>query len=381
MSKSREFCYLPAYDVKGTSMNGKKALIGMSGGVDSSVAALRMVESGYNCIGATMHLYRNEILPPEGNNTCCALEDVEDARSVARKLGIPYYVFNFQDAFREQVIQHFVDAYESGLTPNPCIECNRKLKFDAFLDRALILGCDYVVTGHYARIRKDPDSGRYLLYKAADRAKDQTYFLACLNQHQLSHTQFPLGGLTKEQVRFIAQENGLVNARKHDSQDICFVPDGDYAAFLERFTGKHYPAGTFLNLDGEPIGQHRGAVCYTLGQRKGLGLAMGEPVYVCAKDMAANTVTVGPNEALYSSALRADNWNWIPFSALTAPMQVSVKIRHSQSEQSGTVYPEDDGKARVVFDQPQRAVTPGQAVVLYQGELVIGGGTITQAIR
>lgn len=362
-------------------MNGKKALIGMSGGVDSSVAALRMVESGYDCIGATMHLYRNEILPPESSNTCCALEDVEDARSVARKLGIPYYVFNFQDAFREQVIKQFVDAYESGLTPNPCIECNRKLKFDAFLDRALILGCDYVVTGHYARIRRDPDSGRFLLYKAADRAKDQTYFLACLNQHQLSHIQFPLGELTKEQVRLIAQENGLVNARKHDSQDICFVPDGDYAAFLERFTGKHYPAGSFLDLEGEPIGRHRGAVCYTLGQRKGLGLAMGEPVYVCAKDMAANTVTVGPNEALYSSALRADSWNWIPFPSLTSPMQVTVKIRHSQSEQSGTVYPEDGGTARVVFDQPQRAVTPGQAVVLYQGELVIGGGTIMEAIR
>ena len=264
-------------------------------------------------------------------------------------------------------------------TPNPCIDCNRYLKFDRLLRRALELGCDCVVSGHYAQVRKSGD--RYLLYKAADKAKDQTYFLACLNQDQLSRIQFPLGGLTKQEVRAIAEENGFINARKHDSQDICFVPDGDYPAFLERYTGKHYPAGDFLDESGRVVGKHRGAVCYTLGQRKGLGLAMGAPVYVCGKDMEKNTVTVGPNEALFSSALRGNNWVWYPFPELTEPVKVTVKTRHSQTEQPGTIYPEADGFARVEFDIPQRAVAPGQAVVVYQGDLVVGGGTITEAIR
>ena len=358
----------------------KKALIGMSGGVDSSVAALLTLQAGYSCIGATMRLYDNSTagLPKEG--TCCSLDDAEDARSVAHRLGIAHYVFNFQDAFREQVIEKFVKCYEQGLTPNPCIDCNRHLKFDVLLRRAQVLGCDYVVSGHYARIRQDPETGRYLLYKAQDKAKDQTYFLACLSQEQLEHILFPLGELTKAEVRHIAEENGFVTARKHDSQDICFVPDGDYGAFLERYTGKAYPQGDYLNLDGQVVGRHQGAVRYTLGQRKGLGIALGAPVYVCGKDMAANTVTVGPSEALFSPALRASDWVWFPFDQLTEPMRVTAKTRHSQLEQSATVYPEEGGFARVVFDQPQRAVTPGQAVVLYQGDLVVGGGTITEAL-
>ena len=354
----------------------ERAIIGMSGGVDSSVAAYLMKKAGYECIGATMRLYDSST----EESTCCSLDDVEDARAVASRLGIRHYVFNFKDDFDRQVIQKFVTSYEQGLTPNPCIDCNRHLKFDRLLRRAQELGCNWVVSGHYAQIRQDPVSGRYLLYKAADRAKDQTYFLACLNQEQMAHIQFPLGGLTKTQVRQIAQENGFVNARKRDSQDICFVPDGDYGAFLQRYTGKTYPEGDFLDLQGQVVGHHRGAACYTLGQRKGLGLAMGAPVYVCAKDMQRNTVTVGPGEALFSPALLAGDWNWYPFPTLTAPMRVTVKTRHSQFEQPATVYPEENGFARVVFDAPQRAVTPGQAVVLYDGDMVVGGGTITEAL-
>ena len=354
----------------------ERAIIGMSGGVDSSVAAYLMKKAGYECIGATMRLYDSST----EESTCCSLDDVEDARAVASRLGIRHYVFNFKDDFDGQVIQKFVTGYEQGLTPNPCIDCNRHLKFDRLLRRAQELGCNWVVSGHYAQIRQDPVSGRYLLYKAADRAKDQTYFLACLNQEQMAHIQFPLGGLTKTQVRQIAQENGFVNARKRDSQDICFVPDGDYGAFLQRYTGKTYPEGDFLDLQGQVVGHHRGAACYTLGQRKGLGLAMGAPVYVCAKDMQRNTVTVGPGEALFSPALLAGDWNWYPFPTLTAPMRVTVKTRHSQFEQAATVYPEENGFARVEFDQPQRAVTPGQAVALYDGDMVVGGGTITEAL-
>lgn len=354
----------------------KRALIGMSGGVDSSVAAFLMLQSGFTCIGATMRLYDSR----DEDSTCCGLDDVEDARSVARRMGIPHYVFNFKQDFEEKVIRDFVSSYEQGLTPNPCIQCNKHLKFQRLLLRARELGCDWVVSGHYARIRRDADTGRYLLYKAADRAKDQTYFLACLDQEQLSHIQFPLGELKKEEVRAIAEANGFVNARKRDSQDICFVPDGDYVAFMEAYTGKDYPGGNYLDLEGNIIGRHRGAVRYTIGQRKGLGIALGAPAYVCGKNMEANTVTLGPNEALFSKGLLAKDWNWLPFPALTAPLRVTAKTRHSQQEQPATVYPDSDGYARVIFDQPQRAITPGQAVVLYDGDLVIGGGTICRTL-
>ncbi len=358
----------------------ERALIGMSGGVDSSVAAFLTQKLGYHCIGATMRLYDNETA---GNNsgTCCTLDDVEDAKSVARRLGIPHYSFNFKEDFENQVISKFVSCYEKGLTPNPCIDCNKYLKFDRLLRRAQELGCNYVVSGHYAQIRQDEATGRYLLYKAADKTKDQTYFLACLNQYQLSHIIFPLGALTKTEVRQIAEENGFINARKRDSQDICFVPDGDYGAFLERCTGKIYPQGDYLDLSGKVLGRHQGAVRYTLGQRKGLGIALGAPAYVCGKDMEKNTVTLGKNEDLFSRGLRASDWNWYPFPALLSPMEVTVKTRHSQHEQAAVVYPEENGFARVEFTEPQRAVTPGQAVVLYQGDLVIGGGTITEALK
>lgn len=354
----------------------KKALIAMSGGVDSSVAAFLACKDGFSCIGATMRLYANQAEEPE--STCCSLDDVEDARSVAYRLGMPFYVFNFTEDFRCHVMDAFVQSYEAGLTPNPCIECNRHLKFDKFLRRATELGCDFVVTGHYARIRQE--NGRYLLCKAVDEAKDQSYFLYSLTQEQLSHILFPLGELSKPQVRQIAEEQGFINAKKHDSQDICFVPDGDYLSFLRRYTGKNYPAGDFLDRAGNVVGKHSGAVGYTLGQRKGLGLAMGEPVYVCGKDMENNTVTVGPNDALFSRTLRANDWFWFPFPALTQPLRVKAKARSRMTEQSATVYPEKSGFARVEFDEPQRALTPGQAVVLYDGDMVVGGGTITEVL-
>lgn len=343
-----------------------KALIGMSGGVDSSVAVHLTMQAGFDCIGGTMLLHDST---PEA-----AL----DAAAVAERMGIPFRVFDLSSLFREKVMDAFVSCYEQGLTPNPCVVCNRYLKFGAFLDIAREMGCDYVVTGHYARIEER--DGRFLLKKAADDAKDQTYFLYTLTQKQLKHTLFPLGSLTKTEARAIAEALGLLNAKKRDSQDICFIPDGEYMAFMERHTNKTYEGGNYLDLQGNVVGQHRGAVAYTLGQRKGLGIAMGAPVYVCGKDMAANTVTVGPNEALFHSALRANDWNWIAIEDLKEPVRVTAKARSRMREEPATVYPEENGFARVEFDEPQRAITPGQAVVLYDGDTVIGGGTITEVI-
>ena len=354
-------------------MKNQKALIAMSGGVDSSVAAYLTQQAGYDCIGATMRLVDNDLLGMQ-ESTCCSLDDVEDARAVAYRLGMPFHVFNYKDAFRKDVVEPFVRCYEEGGTPNPCIECNRHLKFRHLMDRALLLECSHVVTGHYARIRQEGD--RFLLYRAVDESKDQSYFLSCLDQQQLGHALFPLGELTKDEVRSIAAEQQFINARKRDSQDICFIPDGDYMAFLRRYTGKDYPSGDFLDLSGKVVGKHSGSPAYTIGQRKGLGVALGQPVYVCSKNTAANTVTLGPNEALFETTLRAKDWNWIPFPALESPIRITAKIRYRHKEQPATVYPEDNGIARVVFDEPQRAITPGQTVVLYDGDLVVGSGTI-----
>lgn len=340
------------------------ALVAMSGGVDSSVAAFLAMEAGYRCQGGTMLLW---------DDTCS-----QDARDVCSRLEIPFHIFDATQDFRRDVVTPFITDYEQGLTPNPCIRCNQHLKFSWFWDRALELGCEYVVTGHYARLIRE--GNRTLLYTAPDKAKDQSYFLAGLTQQQLSHALFPLGDLSKDQVRDIAQAQGFLNARKKDSQDICFIPDGDYKAFMEQYTGKHYPRGTFLDTNGNVVGCHCGAVGYTLGQRKGLGLAMGSPVYVCKKDMAANTVTVGPENLLFSNTLLARDSNFIPFDTLTAPLKVTAKARSRHNPQSATVYPEGDRKIRVEFDQPQRAITPGQAVVLYDGDLVLGSATITGAL-
>ena len=352
-----------------------KALIGMSGGVDSSVAAYLTQRSGLDCAGATMLLYTGQ-----DRADSCSSDGVADARAVARRLDMPFHVLDLSREFEQQVMQDFVCCYEAGATPNPCIQCNRNLKFGRFLDCARELGFDCIVTGHYARILQNPVTDRWELRKATDEAKDQSYFLYTLTQEQLSCTRFPLGELTKVQARKIAESQGFVNAKKRDSQDICFVPDGDYAAFLSRYTKKAYPQGDFLDLQGNVVGKHKGAVAYTLGQRKGLNLAMGQPVYVCSKDMANNTVTVGPNEALMSTSLLADSCNWIAIAQPEEPIKVLAKARSRMTEQPATVYPLEDGTVRVVFDEPQRAITPGQAVVFYDGDRVLGGGTITKSL-
>ena len=343
-----------------------KVLIAMSGGVDSSVAAYLMQQQGFDCGGAIMELWSN------------SASAIRDAEAVAQRLSMDFFTMDASVPFLETVVDYFVRSYEEGLTPNPCIQCNRYLKFRYFLDEAQKLGYDHIATGHYARIRRDAETGRYLLCKAADESKDQSYFLSCLNQEQLSRAHFPLGELTKEEARQIAETQGLVTAKKKDSQDICFVPDGDYVAFMKRYTGKSYPAGDYLDLNGKVVGKHCGAVCYTLGQRKGLGIALGAPVYVCSKDMAANTVTVGPESALFATTLLADSWSWFPFETLTQPIRVMAKARYRHIPQPATVYPMDNGCAKVVFDAPQRAITPGQTVALYDGDTVVGGGVITE---
>ncbi len=352
----------------------EKALIAMSGGVDSSVAAYFMKQAGYDCIGVTMKLFHNEDAGVSRAKSCCSLDDVEDARSVAHRLGIPYYVFNFTADFREQVMQRFVCAYENGATPNPCIDCNRYLKFDRLYHRARLLGCDCVVTGHYARIRRE--NGRFLLQKALDPSKDQSYVLYALTQDELAHTQLPLGGLSKAETRRIAQEQGFFNAEKPDSQDICFVPDGDYAAFIRRFTGKTYADGDFVDRDGKRLGTHRGIIGYTVGQRRGLGIAAGRPLYVTAIQPETNRVVLGDNADLFRRELDVRALNWIAFDRPPARLRAKVKVRYRQTEQPATITVTGEDRVRVCFDAPQRAITAGQAAVFYDGNTVLGGGTI-----
>ncbi|MDD6605086.1 MAG: tRNA 2-thiouridine(34) synthase MnmA [Oscillospiraceae bacterium] len=353
-----------------------RVCVAMSGGVDSSVAAVLLQEQGYELSGVNLRMFHNEDLGESREKTCCSLADAEDAALVARRLGFPFYVFDFAQVFRDTVIRDFVEEYQAGHTPNPCAVCNREVKFGALLRRVQALGQDFLATGHYAQVERDPDSGRYLLKRAADRSKDQTYFLYMLTQDQLAHTLFPLGGLHKAEVRQIAETRGLVNARKHDSQDICFVPDGKYADFIERTTGHPSPTGPFLDREGRVLGQHKGLIRYTRGQHKGLGLSTEEPLYVLEKDAAANTIRLGPDSALWTTELTAEQVNLISMPELTVPLRVTAKTRYSQREAAATVTSLPDGCIHVVFDEPQRAITAGQAVVLYDGEYVVGGGTI-----
>ena len=351
-----------------------KALIAMSGGVDSSLAAKLMTDKGFDCIGCTMKLYHNEDAGIESSRTCCSLDDVEDARSVAYKLGMPFYVFNFTDAFRDTVIRKFIESYENGITPNPCIDCNRYMKFDKLYQRAKTLGCDYIVTGHYARIEEQ--AGKFVLKKALDETKDQSYVLYSMTQEQLAHTIFPLGSMRKTEVRAIAEESGFVNADKPDSQDICFVPNGDYASVIELQTGKESAEGNFVDKQGNNLGRHKGVIHYTIGQRKGLGVSSTEPLYVCGICPQDGNVILGSNDDLFSREAYVSDFNWISGEVPGSEFRCKAKIRYRQPEQWVTVIPTGADTVHITFDEPQRAITPGQAAVLYDGDIVLGGGTI-----
>ena len=356
-----------------------KILIAMSGGVDSSVAAGLLCRDGNECIGATMKLYHNEDAGIPRAHTCCSLDDVEDARSVCYKLGMPYYVFNFSDDFGEKIIDKFVRSYESGLTPNPCIDCNRYMKFDKLYERAKILGCDHIATGHYARITQE--NGLYQLRKAYDETKDQSYVLYDMTQERLSQTLFPLGELRKTEARKLARQSDFINADKPDSQDICFVPDGDYAKIIELRTGKKAEPGNFIDKDGHILGRHSGIIRYTIGQHRGLGLHLPDKHYVTEIRAKDNTVVLGPYEELFRKEIRVGEFHWISGEIPAEPVPCKVKIRYRQPEQPAYVYPEADGGARIVFSEPQRAATPGQAAVAYDGDTVLGGGVITELMQ
>lgn len=351
-----------------------KALIAMSGGVDSSFAAKIMCDQGYECIGCTMKLYHNEDAGISKTKTCCSLDDVEDARIVAYKLGMKFYVFNFTDAFRETVIRKFIQSYENGITPNPCIDCNRYMKFEKLYERAKMLGCDYLVTGHYARIEKQ--NGKYILKKALDVTKDQSYVLYSLTQEQLAHVLFPLGNIKKTDVRAAAEEAHFINADKPDSQDICFVPNGDYARVIELQTNRKSATGNFVDKNGKILGTHKGILHYTIGQRKGLGISSDRPLYVCKICPKNGDIVLGSNEDLFSREATVVDFNWISGEAPKNKFRCKAKVRYRQTEQWAEVLPIGENAVRIFFDAPQRAITPGQAAVLYDEETVLGGGTI-----
>ncbi|WP_050696690.1 tRNA 2-thiouridine(34) synthase MnmA [Anaeromassilibacillus senegalensis] len=351
-----------------------KVMLGMSGGVDSSVAALLLLKAGYDVTGVTMRLRPDAYMQQCAAGGCCSLDDIDDARRVCYQLGIDHLVLNFTDRFEKDVIQYFADQYAAGRTPNPCIACNRHLKFDAMLQKARLLGFDSIATGHYAVIEQNAQ-GRWLLRKAP-ASKDQSYVLYSMTQDQLAHTLMPLGAYTKPEARKMAEEAGLQVAHKPDSQEICFVEDNDYAGFLERFTGEKAPAGDFVDQDGNVLGKHLGITYYTIGQRKGLGIAFGRPMYVTHIDAEHNRITLGEEGSQYADTLVAEDLNFIPFDVLGEPLRAQVKVRYQAKPAPALLSPMENGRVRVTFDEAQRSVTPGQAVVFYDGDLVLGGGTI-----
>lgn len=351
----------------------------MSGGVDSAVAAKLLREAGHECVGCTMHLFDNDTAGLASGRTCCSLSDVEDARAVARSLGMPHYTFNFKDDFKEKIIDRFIAYYEAGKTPNPCIACNRYMKFEKLFERAAVLGCEAVATGHYARIAREGD--RYVLKKALDPAKDQSYVLYTMTQQQLAHTLFPLGEWQKTDTRRAAAAGGFANAEKPDSQDICFVPDGDYAAFLARYTGKTPETGRFIDTAGNVLGEHQGIVNYTVGQHRWLGLTDGKKRYVVEVRAADNTVVLGEEKDLFFDTVFVDHCNWIAGEVPQGPLRCAAKLRYRQKEEPATAVPTAQGGVILRFDRPQRAPTKGQAAVLYEGDTVLGGGEIAGAER
>lgn len=360
--------------------NKGKVLLGMSGGVDSSVAAILLMEAGYEVVGATFRLWDPGADSLFEESSCCAVDDVNDARRVCHDLGIPHYVLNYKELFREKVVAYFAAEYLRGATPNPCIACNHHIKFDAFLQKALSMGFDYIATGHYATVLYDEERQSYRLQKGEYLPKDQSYVLYTLTQETLSHLLLPLGKFEKAQIRKIAAQHGLRISQKADSQDICFVPDGNYAAFLETYLGKRAAEGNFLDRDGNVLGRHRGIWHYTIGQRKGLGISLGKPMFVYSIDSENNTVTLAENQDLMVSSLIASDLTFTEIQTFDAPLQVDVKIRYASAATPATIFPLPDNMVKVVFESLQRAVTPGQAVVFYDGDFLFGGAVIQKKL-